>query len=254
MEVIIKETYEEMSKLAAEMIAEQVNNKPDSVLGFATGSTPVGTYRELIRLNKEGKVDFSEVKTFNLDEYIGLDPEHDQSYHYFMKENLFAHINIKPENWYVPPGKADDFTKACKEYEQMIADSGGLDIQLLGIGGNGHIAFNEPVSSLGSRTRVKTLTKDTIEDNARFFENIEDVPRFAVTMGIGTIMEARKVILLANKANKSDAIAATIEGPITAMVPATVVQLHRDAIIIVEKEAASKLKGEYPSEPAVLKL
>ena len=254
MEVIIKETYEEISKLAAEMIAEQVNKKPDSVLGFATGSTPVGTYQELIRLNKEGKVDFSKVKTFNLDEYIGLDPEHNQSYHYFMNENLFAHINIKPENWHVPPGKADDFKKACEEYEQMIVYSGGLDIQLLGIGGNGHIAFNEPVSSLGSRTRVKTLTKKTIEDNARFFENIEDVPRFAVTMGIGTIMEARKVILLGNKANKADAIAATVEGPITAMVPATVVQLHRDATIIVEKEAASKLSREYPSEPAVLKL
>lgn len=254
MEVIIKETYEEMSTLAAEMIAKQVNNKPNSVLGFATGSTPVGTYKELIRLNKEGKVDFSEVITFNLDEYIGLNPEHDQSYHYFMNDNLFAHINIKPENWHVPPGKADDFEKACAEYEQMIQDAGGLDIQLLGIGGNGHIAFNEPGSSLGSRTRVKTLTEKTIEDNARFFEKIEDVPRFAVTMGIGTIMEARKLILLANKSNKAEAIAKTIEGPITAMVPATIVQMHRDASIIVEKEAAANLTREYATEPAILKL
>lgn len=254
MEVIIKETYEEMSTLAAEMIVKQVNKKPSSVLGFATGSTPVGTYKELIRLNKEGKVDFSKVVTFNLDEYIGLDPGHDQSYHYFMNENLFAYINIKPENWHVPPGKADDFEKACEDYEKMIEDAGGLDIQLLGIGGNGHIAFNEPVSSLGSRTRVKTLTEETIKDNSRFFEKMEDVPRYAVTMGIGTIMEARKLILLANKANKADAIEKTVEGPVTAMVPATVVQLHRNATIIVEKEASSKLKGKYPSEPAVLKL
>jgi len=254
MEVVVKNTYEEMSALAASIIAEVVRKKPNCVLGLATGSTPVGTYKELIRLHKEEGLDFSKVTSFNLDEYVGLTSNHDQSYRYFMNDNLFNHINIKKENTHVPDGLAEDIAASCEKYEENIRKAGGIDIQLLGIGANGHIAFNEPGSSLGSRTRVKTLDEKTIQDNARFFEKIEDVPRYAVTMGIGTIMDARELILLANKDSKADAIKQTVEGPITAMVPATVVQLHRKAIIITDKAAASKLTREYPAEPRVLKL
>ncbi len=252
MEVIIKETYEEMSKLSAQMIAKVIKAKPNAVIGLATGSTPVGTYKELIRMHKEEGLDFSQVVTFNLDEYVGLPPEHDQSYRYFMNQNLFDHINIKKENTHVPNGMADDVEAFCDQYEKNIEKAGGIDIQVLGIGGNGHIAFNEPVSSLGSRTRVKTLTDETVKDNSRFFEKIEDVPRYAITMGIGTILEAGQLILLANKTNKADAVVKAVEGPITAMIPATVIQLHARVTAIIEKEAAAKLTQDYPSEPSVL--
>ena len=254
MEVIVKNSYEEMSTLAAQMIAELVRKKPNCVLGLATGSTPVGTYKELIRLRKNEGLNFSRVMTFNLDEYVGLPGNHDQSYRYFMNENLFNHINIKKNNTHVPDGMAEDISKFCQGYERKIKQAGGIDIQLLGIGANGHIAFNEPGSSLGSRTRVKTLDEKTIQDNARFFKTIEEVPRYAITMGIGTIMDARQLILLANKENKADAIVRTVEGPITAMVPATIVQLHPKATIITDKAAASKLTREYPAEPRVLKM
>ncbi len=254
MEVIIKENYEELSKFAAQFITDQINNKPDTVLGLATGSTPLGTYKELINLHKENKVDFSQVASFNLDEYVGLPKEHSQSYYYFMNENFFKHINIKPENWYLPDGMAKDIPQSCEEYEKKIKEYGGIDIQILGIGGNGHIAFNEPGSSLASRTRVKTLDEKTISDNSRFFDSIDEVPRYAITMGIGTIMEAKIIILLANGENKADAIVKTAEGPITSMVPASIVQLHPRATIIVDKAAASKLTREYSSEPAKLNL
>ena len=254
MEVIVKESYEDMSALAARMIAELIRRKPNCVLGLATGSTPVGTYKELIRLHKNEGLNFSKVVTFNLDEYVGLSPDHDQSYRTFMNGNLFNHINIKKSNTNVPDGMADDIAKACQAYERKIKSCGGLDVQLLGIGANGHIAFNEPGSSLGSRTRVKTLDEKTIQDNARFFKTIDEVPRYAVTMGIGTIMEARQLILLANKENKADAIFKTVEGPITAIVPATIVQLHPKATIITDKAAASKLTRDYPVEPRVLKM
>lgn len=254
MEVIVKENYEELSKFAAQIIAEHINKKPDTVLGLATGSTPLGTYKELIRLYKENRVDFSQVLSFNLDEYIGLPPEHSQSYYFFMKENFFNHINIKPENYYLPDGMSEDILQACIEYERNIKEHGGIDLQLLGIGANGHIAFNEPGSSLGSRTRIKTLTKKTIKDNSRFFKSIDEVPRYAITMGIGTIMDAKTLILLASGNNKSDAIVKTIQGPITSMVPATIVQLHPKVTILIDKDAASKLTGEYLSEPAKLNL
>lgn len=255
MEVIVKENYEEMSKLAAELIADVVRKKPRGVLGLATGSTPVGTYKEIIRMHKEEGLDFSQIVTFNLDEYVGLPPDHPESYRYFMNENLFNHINIRMENTHVPDGMAKDIPAHCREYESMIKEAGGIDVQLLGIGANGHIAFNEPGSSLGSRTRVKTLTEKTRQDNARFFDNdINQVPKYAITMGIGTILESRKLILLANGENKADAIARAIEGPITAQCPASVIQLHRDAIVIVDKAAASKLKGDYPNTPAELRL
>jgi glucosamine-6-phosphate deaminase len=249
MEVIIKENPEEMSKLAAQMIAEVIKSKEKPVLGLATGSTPVGTYKELIRMYKEGELDFAKVRSFNLDEYVGLDENHDQSYHYFMWENLFKHINIKKENTNVPDGMAKDIEKACKKYEEKIKKWGGIDIQILGIGGNGHIAFNEPGSSYASRTRIIALDERTINDNARFFAKKEDVPRYAVTMGIGTILEARKIILLANGKNKAEAIAKSVEGPITAMVPASFLQMHADVTFIIDKEAASLLKRKYPSEP-----
>ena len=254
MEVIVKNTYEEMSTLAAQMIAELVRRNQTAVLGLATGSTPVGTYKELIRLHKNEGLNFSKVTTFNLDEYVGLPGDHDQSYRYFMNDNLFNHINIKKANTFVPDGMAEDILKLCQWYERKIKQAGGIDIQLLGIGANGHIAFNEPGSSLGSRTRVKTLDEKTIQDNARFFKSMEEVPHYAITMGIGTIMEARRLILLANKENKADAIAKTVEGPITAMVPATIVQLHAKATIITDKAAASKLTREYPEEPRVLQM
>jgi len=254
MEVVVKDNYEEMSKLGAQIIADVIRKKPRAVIGLATGSTPLGTYKELIRMHKEEGLDFSQVVTFNLDEYVGLPEDNEQSYHYFMWENLFKHINIVPANVHIPDGNAKDLEKACAEYEMEIDDHGGIDVQLLGIGANGHIAFNEPGSSLGSRTRIKTLDERTRRDNARFFSSIDEVPKYCVTMGIGTIFEARKLILLANGANKAEAIQATVEGPITASVPASAVQMHPDVIVIVEKEAASKLTRKYPSEPARLEL
>lgn len=254
MEVLVKDSVEAMSKQAAEMIADVIRHKPRAILGLATGSTPLGTYKQMIRLHKEEGLDFSRVATFNLDEYVGLAHEHPQSYHYFMWENLFKHININPKNVHIPDGTAKDIPAFCSWYEEQIVKAGGLDLQLLGIGGNGHIAFNEPGSSLGSRTRVKTLDDKTRQDNARFFRNLNEVPRYAITMGIGTIMDARQLILLANGEGKADAIARTCEGPITAMVPATIVQLHPRATIIIDKAAAAKLTNEYPAEPRVLVL
>lgn len=249
MEVVVKEDYQGMSRLAAKIIAGVVREKPRAVLGLATGSTPLGTYKELILMHKEDGLDFSQVVTFNLDEYIGLPPEHDQSYHYFMNENFFKHINIPPGNVHIPNGMAEDLVGACDQYERDIKEAGGIDIQLLGIGANGHIAFNEPGSSLGSRTRVKALDEKTIEDNARFFEHMDDVPKFALTMGIGTIMDSRRIVLLANKPNKAHAISITVEGPVTALVPATIVQLHPRATIIVDKDAAAELQRTYRDTP-----
>ena len=254
MEVVVKESPEEMSKLAAEGIADIIRHKPRAVLGLATGSTPLGTYKELIRLHKEEGLDFSRAVTFNLDEYVGLDHGHPQSYHYFMWENLFKQININAKNVHIPDGTAKDIPAFCRWYEEQMVKAGGLDVQLLGIGSNGHIAFNEPGSSLGSRTRVKTLDEKTRQDNARFFRNMNEVPKYAITMGIGTIMDTRQLILLASGAGKAEAIAKTCEGPITAMVPATIVQLHPKATIIVDKAAATQLSREYPAEPRVLVL
>lgn len=254
MEVLVKDSVEAMSKQAAEMIADLIRHKPRAILGLATGSTPLGTYKQLIRLHKEEGLDFSRVTTFNLDEYVGLAHEHPQSYHYFMWENLFKQININPKNVHIPDGTAKDIPAFCRWYEEQIVKAGGLDLQLLGIGSNGHIAFNEPGSSLGSRTRVKTLDEKTRQDNARFFRSLNEVPKYAITMGIGTIMDARQLILLANGDGKAEAIAKTCEGPITAMVPATIVQLHPRATIIVDKAAAARLTNEYPAEPRVLVL
>ncbi len=243
--VVIKENYDDMSKAGAQQVASLVREKPDCVLGFATGSTPLGMYRELIRMHTEEGLDFSKVVTFNLDEYVGLRPSHKQSYHYFMYENLFKFINVDQRYVHIPMGMAEDIDAHCAWYEQKINEFGGIDLQILGIGANGHIAFNEPGSSLGSRTRIKTLSAKTVRDNARFFKKPDEVPRYALTMGVGTIMEAKRLLLLASGAVKADAIKATVEGPITAKYPATIVQLHRYATIIIDKEASSKLEETY---------
>ncbi len=254
--VIVEKDYETMSKIAAKMIVDRLRNKPNLVLGLATGSTPLGLYKELIRYHNEEGLDFSKVTTFNLDEYIGLPPMHDQSYAYFMHENLFKHINVDPGKVHIPKGMYGDIKitafetdsvvrNFCHWYESEIEAVGGIDIQVLGIGGNGHIAFNEPGSSLGSRTRVKTLTEKTRSDNARFFDSMDEVPKYAITMGIGTIMESKEIIMLANGAGKADAVKLSVEGPITAMCPASMLQMHRKSNVVLDKDAASKLSAEF---------
>jgi len=247
--VIILPDSESVSRRAAAVVAKFVRRRPSCVLGLATGSTPLGAYRELIRLHREAELDFSQTVTFNLDEYVGLAPTHPQSYHHFMQSNLFDHINIAPENTHVPDGLASDFEEYCERYEKMIVDAGGIDLQLLGIGSDGHIAFNEPGSSLGSRTRLKTLAPETIRDNARFFDSEEEVPRLAVTMGVGTILDSRRCVLMAYGDSKAEAVAAAVEGPVTAQITASALQLHRDVTVIVDEAAAAKLKRrEYYDE------
>jgi len=241
-EIIISDTYEQLSRAAANSVAQTLNSKPDAVLGLATGSTPLGLYKELVRLHKDEGLDFSQVTTFNLDEYVGLRGNHPQSYHYFMDENLFRHINIARQNIYIPSGTTDNYAAFCKWYEQRIVECGGIDLQVLGIGGDGHIAFNEPSSSLGSRTRIKTLARQTIEDNARFFDSADEVPVYAITMGVGTILEARHIMLLANGAGKAEAVAGAIEGPVTSMNTASALQLHPDTRFFLDREAAGSLK------------
>ena len=252
MEVIVMPDYDAMSEKAASVVAQATksfrptNEKKFFVLGLATGKTPIGTYAELVRLHKEGKLDFSRVATFNLDEYLLLDPEHPQSYHSFMFDNLFDHINIDKRHIHIPDGLARDVEKHCQEYEAAIRSYGGIDLQILGIGGAGHIGFNEPGSSLSSRTRVKTLNPQTIQDNYRlFFEEpgfeMSDVPIFAITMGVGTIMESRKIVLLASGERKAEVVAKAIEGPITSEITASKIQEHPDACAILDEGAASKL-------------
>ena len=243
--VIVKENYEAMSREVARQVASLVRRKPDCVIGFATGSTPLGLYRELIRMHREEGLDFSKVTTFNLDEYVGLPPAHNQSCHYFMWENLFKHINVTRAKVHIPMGMAEDIDAFCDWYEEKILAAGGIDLQILGIGANGHIAFNEPGSSLGSRTRIKTLKEKTRRDNARFFSDMKEVPKYAITMGVGTIMEAHRLLLLANGEGKAEAIQATVEGPIMAKFPATIVQLHRYATVVVDQAAAARLEGDY---------
>lgn len=238
MRVMIVKDYDEMSSEAAKIISKQIKMKPDSVLGLATGGTPVGTYRALI-----GKgLDFSGLTTFNLDEYYGLGPDHLQSYNHFMFDNLFNHVNIDPKRIHIPDGLAKDVRAFCEKYEGEIRKAGGIDLQLLGIGRDGHIAFNEPGSSLTARTQLVALAEETIEDNARYFDKKDDVPRFAISMGCGTIMDAKKLLLLANGEGKADAVAALIEGPITSQITASVLQMHPDATVIVDEAASSRLK------------
>src|SRR6266516_2841836 len=246
MEVIVQRDYAAMSKVAAQIVAELLNTKPNAVLGMATGSTPLGLYQELVRLHKKEQLDFSRVTTFNLDEYVGLNVNDPQSYHYFMHEHFFRHVNIPPQNINIPSGTTSNYPAFCAWYEKRITECGGIDLQILGIGTDGHIAFNEPTSSLSSRTRLKTLSKQTIDDNARFFERRDSVPVYAITMGVGTILDARKLVLVASGRTKAKAIAQAVEGPVTSMVTASALQLHRDAIVIVDQDAASGLtQREY---------
>ncbi len=241
MEIIIHSSPEETSNYAARVIARLLREKPHAVLGLATGSTPLKLYKELIRLHREEGLDFSQATTFNLDEYVGLSPEHPGSYHHFMQENFFQHVNVPAHHVHVPDGLARDVPVYCRHYEEQIVMAGGLDIQILGIGTDGHIGFNEPSSSLTSRTRIKTLTERTRSDNAPFFERPEDVPHHVITMGIGTIMEARQILLLAFGEKKAEAVAATVEGPITARVPASMLQMHQQATVLLDDPAAAKL-------------
>ena len=233
--------YEEMSRKAANIIAAQVITKPDCILGLATGSSPVGTYQNLIAGYEKGDLDFSNVKTINLDEYKGLSPENDQSYRYFMNTNLFDHINIDKNNTHVPNGLEADSEKACSEYNEIIAQSGGIDLQLLGLGPNGHIGFNEPDSVFIPGTHCVDLTESTIEANKRFFESADDVPRQAYTMGIQNIMSAKKILVVVSGANKAESLAKAINGPIDPQVPASILQLHNDVIIVADEAALSMM-------------
>ncbi|MBU3128036.1 glucosamine-6-phosphate deaminase [Clostridium tagluense] len=241
MRIIVVDNYEEMSKKAAMMIASQIMLKPDSVLGLATGDTPLGMYKELILLYNKSEVDFKEVTTFNLDEYYGLNRENPQSYYSYMMANLFNSININRENINVPKGMAKDVKAVCSDYEDKIKQASGIDMQVLGIGGNGHIGFNEPDVNFEAETHLVNLDEETIEANSRFFDSIEDVPVKAISMGIKTIMNSKKILLLANGIGKAEAIAKAINGKISPKVPASILQLHNDVTIILDKEAASLL-------------
>jgi glucosamine-6-phosphate deaminase len=233
--------YETLSDRAAQVVVNQIRKKPDSVVGFATGGTPAGLYERLVDAHCNNGLDFSKLTTFNLDEYVGLPPAHEQSYAHYMWDALFDHVNVAPGRVHIPHGMADDIQAHCSWYERRIEEAGGIDLQILGIGANGHIAFNEPGSSLGSRTRIKTLTDKTVADNARYFEDDEMVPEYAITMGVGTIMEAKRILLLASGTRKATAMKKTLEGRLTAMVPASMVQMHRFAHIIIDEEAAAEL-------------
>jgi len=240
--VILKRNDEQISLQAAQLVASAVGKKPALVLGLATGGTMVGVYKHLVSLHKQGSLDCSRVVTFNLDEYLELPAAHPRSFHHFMLENLFAHVNVDPRNIHIPDGTIrGDYDRYCASYEDAIRKAGGIDLQLLGIGRNGHVGFNEPTSSIGSRTRLKVLSQETMDDNSKFFAPGEESPRCAITMGIGTILEARKILLLASGQSKSAAIAKSIEGPITSAVSASALQLHPDVTFIIDDAAASQL-------------
>ncbi len=240
MKIIIADTYEDMSKAAFEVMAEVVKNNPGAVIGLATGTTPIGLYKEMIKDHKENGTSYKNIKTVNLDEYAGLDYSSDQSYVYFMRDNLFDHIDIDLKNTNIENGKAADREAECERYSNLLHEM-QQDIQVLGIGSNGHIAFNEPGTPFGAETHIVDLTESTIKDNARLFERIEDVPRQAFTMGPKNIMNAKKILILANGANKAKAVAGLVKGPVTEQLPASVLQLHPDCVLVCDKAAASLL-------------
>ena len=233
--------YEELSRKAASIIASQVLMKPDCVLGLATGSTPIGTYRQLIEWYNKGDLDFSSVKSVNLDEYRGLTRDNDQSYYYFMYNNLFKHININMDCTNIPDGTQSDSDKECSRYEDVIKSLGGIDLQLLGLGHNGHIGFNEPDEEFAKTTHCVDLTQSTIEANKRFFASIDEVPKQAYTMGIGTIMKAEKILLVVSGSDKAQILHDVLCGPVTPHVPASVLQLHNDVIVVADEAAMAKL-------------
>jgi glucosamine-6-phosphate deaminase len=241
-EVIIQLNQEAAAALVARITAKELRANPTLVLGLATGSTMECVYRNLVRLHREEKLDFSLCRTFNLDEYVGLFPADPNSYRHYMEHHLFHHVNVDPRNTHLPNGLAQDLDGECRRYEAAIKRVGGVDLQLLGIGKAGHIGFNEPLSALQSRTRVKALTPTTIKQNAPFFGGEEHMPRRAITMGVGTIIEARRCLLLATGESKADVIARAVEGPITSMVSASAMQLHPHCTVIVDEAAAGKLK------------
>ena len=246
MEIIIAPDSAAASCEAARFLAAIIRKKPSAVLGLATGSTPVALYRELIRMHREEGLDFSGCTSFNLDEYVGLGAEHPASYRRFMQENLFSSINLPAERIHIPDGLTSDIPSHCAAYEKSIEHSGGIDVQVLGIGSDGHVGFNEPTSSLASRTRIKTLTPRTRSDNAHYFESENDVPHHVITMGIGTIMDARDILLLAFGESKADAVAGAVEGPVTAGNPASILQMHPRAKIYLDEKSAAKLaRGDY---------
>lgn len=236
--------YEEMSRKAANILSAQVILKPDCVLGLATGSTPIGTYDQLVEWYKKGDIDFSEVRSVNLDEYKGMTRDNEQSYYYFMHRHLFDRVNINPDNTNVPDGMAADAAKECERYEKLIESMGGVDIQLLGLGRNGHIGFNEPDISFARTTHCVALTESTIEANKRFFASADEVPRQAYTMGIGTILKAKKILLIASGEDKADALTKTVYGPVTPELPASILQFHSDVVIVADEAALSKMPEE----------
>lgn len=235
MKIIIAEDYEKMSEEAAEIIIKKTVDNPESILGLATGSTPEGMYRYLVKEYEAGRVDFSQVTTVNLDEYVGLEDSHPQSFRYFMDEKFFSHVNIKKEKIHMPGGSQE-------QYEELLQDLGGADVQILGIGGNGHIGFNEPADIFVKYVNVVELTEDTIKANSRFFDSVEEVPRKAVTMGIKDIMSAKTVVLMASGSGKKDIMKKALFEEITPMVPASILQLHPDLVVITDREAGAELK------------
>lgn len=243
MEVIIQPDAQSASVVAARLISHLLRDKPNAVLGLATGNTPILLYNELVRKFREGHVDFSRVTTFNLDEYVGLPPDHPASYHSFMHKHFFNHVNVPRNRIHLPDGMAQDIPTFCQQYEDAIRAAGGIDLQILGIGTEGHIGFNEPTSSLASRTRIKTLTPRTRRDNAYLFGSEDRVPKHVLTMGLGAIMEARQCVLLAFGKSKAHAIARTIEGPVTSMMPASILQMHPVAKAFLDESAASQLQN-----------
>lgn len=255
MKLFVEKSYDDLSQRASKILIEEIKKKEDIVLGLATGSTPLGIYKRLIKAHKEDGLDFSNVKTFNLDEYVGLDGNHPGSYRYYMNNELFNHINISKSNTYVPDGTATQLDEYCKEYDKLIDGNGGIDIQVLGIGTNGHIAFIEPADELVTGTSIVKLKESTIRDNSRFFDSIDEVPKTAISMGICSILKAKKIILLANGKNKANAIANILNNDtINTHIPASLLRLHPDVTIIVDEEAYSEVgvvaacppdKGEY---------
>ncbi|MEC8012824.1 MAG: glucosamine-6-phosphate deaminase [Verrucomicrobiota bacterium] len=241
MQVLIFPDPLALAKKSADLVESQIQTYPDSVIGLATGSTPLGLYEQLISRHEESGLSFSKIRTFNLDEYVGIPSDHPQSYRTFMDENLFDRINIDKSNTQVPDGMAENPLEVGPEYEKMIETAGGIDLQILGVGTDGHIGFNEPTSSLGSVTRVKTLTQQTMADNSRFFKPDEFQPKLAITMGMKTILDARRILLLAHGENKAEAVRDMIEGPLSAFCPASALQLHQRTTILIDEAAASKL-------------
>ncbi len=242
MRIIEAKDYKDMSRKAANIISAQIILKPDCVLGLATGSTPIGLYEQLVEWYKKGDLDFSRISTVNLDEYKGLNRENDQSYYYFMHDHLFNHVNVRPECTNVPNGMEPDSEKECRRYEELIDSLGGADLQLLGLGHNGHIGFNEPAPIFEKTTHCVDLTESTIEANKRFFASADEVPRQAYTMGIGTIMKAKKILVVVSGEDKAEIVAKAFSGDVTPDVPASILQMHRDVTVVADQAALSKLR------------